>query len=295
MVERLSSLGRVASARPPKPEAQAKPPTEEKRLALFSGDRLSLEARVPSLERQLSRTRPTPIPPEGRLEYYQQRHQDFQARYPDASPPSYYLGYGDVYVRRFTEVLSPELSEEGQEWMVRARQNLQLAIEAELARNPEIELDDQAFTAFAYATHSRAYLDAGLTRLPIDDLIRVAVTPNLRDTLNKAGLAVIAETAEVVARDKLAAALDAPKETAKELLHALATSPDLMRDVFNLLATTDNAQTLLDGLVKLGSWPKELAVSLMDELWARTNDRMQRAVDSFRKVREALRTGSGAA
>lgn len=295
MVERLSSLGRVASTRPPKPEAQTKPPAEAKRRALSSGDRLSLEARVPELERQLSRTRPTPIPPEGRLEYYQQRHQDFQARHPDASPPGYYLDYGDVYVRRFTEVLSPELSVEGQAWMVRARKNLQVAIEAELARNPEIELDDEAFTAFAYATHSRAYLDAGLTRLPVDDLIRVAVTPNLRDTLNKAGLAVIAETAEVVARDKLAAAMDAPQEMVQELLHALATSPDLMRDVFTLLATTDNAQALLDGLVALRAWPKELAASLMDRLLAVTNDRMQRAVDAFRRLREALLAGEKAA
>jgi hypothetical protein len=250
--------------------------------AASQGDRLLLA------ERTVPRTRPTPIPPEGHLDYYQRRHQDFLARYPEAAPPTYYMGYGNLYVRRFTTELSPELSEKGQAWLAQARKNLQVAIEAELARNPEIELDDQTFTAFAYATHSRAYLDAGLTGLPIDDLIRVAVTPNLRDTLNRKGLAVIAETAEAVARDKLAAAMNAPAEIAQELLNALKTSPDLVRDVAKLLNTTDNSRLLLEGLVKLGSWPRNVSLDLMDHLWTFTTERMTQTIATFRQVRLPL-------
>jgi hypothetical protein len=246
------------------------------------GDRLLLGEGV---ERKVPPRRPTPLAPDGNLDYYQQRHRDFQARHPDSSPPTYYLGYGDVYVRRFTEVLSPELSREGQEWMVQARKNLQVAIETELARNPGIELNDEAFTAFAYATHSRAYLDAGLTKLPIDDLIRVAVTPDLKDTLNPTGLAVIAETAEEVARDKLAAAMAAPSETAQEVLNALKTSPDLVKDVVTLLATTENAQSLREGLLKLKAWPGEAAERLMDRVWDLTTERMKKAIDALRALR----------
>jgi hypothetical protein len=237
-----------------------------------SGDRLLLKSPIPA------KSRPNPIPPDGNLDYYQKRHLDFQARHPDRSPPTYYLGYGDVYVRRFTEVLSPELSKEGQEWLMRARQNLQSAIEDELLRHPDIELDDEAFTAFAYDTHSRAYLDAGLTDLPIDDLIRVAVTPNLSDTLNAKGIKVIAATAEEVARGKLAAAMDAPEELAAEVLHAIKTSPDLLEDVIKLLDTAENARTLREGLLKLKVW----SIEGIEGLWDLTTRKLKDAIEALR-------------
>ena len=43
-------------------------------------------------------------------------------------PPDYYMNYGDKYARRFTEELSPNLSERGQQWLVDARANLQEAM-----------------------------------------------------------------------------------------------------------------------------------------------------------------------
>jgi len=279
MVESVNTGGRTAPRRTLKTPAQAVSQALEASPAKVDGDRLQLgKTQAPAA------ARPTPIAPEGHLDYYRKRHLDFQARHPDLAPPSYYLNYGDVYVRRFTEVLSPELSKVGQEWMVRARKNLQVAIEDELARNPEIEKDDEAFTAFAYATHSRAYLDAGLTDLPIDDLLRVAVTPNLSDTLNRKGLAVIAETAELVARDKLAQAMGSPKEMAQEVLNALKTSPDLVGDVISLLATAENGRTLLNGLVKLKAWPGEVATSLMNRLLETTTTQFKHAVERFRSV-----------
>ncbi len=287
MLESLPPRGQGPRSRPPKTRivpssAQGAP---SKALA---GDRLILDSTLSDPDRKPVTSRPTPIKPEGNLDYYRDRQQDFVSRFPGATPPAYYMVYGDVYVRRFTLELSPELSAKGQEWMVRARKNLQVAIEAELARNPELELHDQAFTAFAYATHSRAYLDAGLSGLPIDDLIRIAVTPDLRDTLNPTGLAVIAETAEVIARDKLAAALDEPKETAQEILNALKTSPDLMRDVFNLLATHNNARTLFGGMVKLGTWPAKTTLALMDRLWTLTTEQLADSIEALRRLQPSF-------
>jgi len=280
MVEPLNSLGRSATLRSGKTPTPSKTQAEEAPKTPASGDRLLL-ASAPAT----SKARPTPIAPEGNLDYYQKRHLDFQARYPDQAPPSYYLGYGDVYVRRFTEVLSPELSRQGQDWLVQARKNLQAAIEDELARNPAIELDDEAFTAFAYDTHSRAYLDAGLTSLPVDDLIRVAVTPNLSDTLNAKGIKVISETAAIVAEDKLAKAMDAPDELAAEVLNAIKTSPDLLQDVLTLLDTAENAKTLREGLMKLKGLPGDSAKSLVQGFWDLTTRKLKEALDAFEAFR----------
>ncbi len=272
MVEPILPGTRTAPARAPRTLAKAKAQAEEAPKAPPVGDRLLLKNQAPA------KARPTPIAPDGNLDYYQKRHLDFQARHPDRSPPTYYLGYGDVYVRRFTEVLSPELSKEGQEWLMRARQNLQSAIEDELLRHPDAELDDEAFTAFAYDTHSKAYLDAGLTDLPLDDLIRVAVTPSLSDTLNAKGIKVIAETAEIVARDKLAVAMDAPTELAAEILHALKTSPDLLQDVVMLLDTAENARMLREGLLKLKAWP----TSVVEGIWDLTTRGVQKAIEALK-------------
>lgn len=280
MVESLTSRTRTTSVPASKVFHKVQAAREEKGKRVASGDSLSLTSAITTVKSQ-----PTPIEPEGRLDYYQRRHLDFQARHPDKSPPSYYLGYGDVYVRRFTEVLAPELSQEGQEWLVRARKNLQVAIEDELARNPDIELDDAAFTAFAYDTHGPAYLDAGLVDLPLGDLIRIAVTPNLSDTLNAKGLKVITETAGIVAREKLAAAMDAPEELAREMMDLIANSPDLLRDVVTLLDTAENARMLREGLLGLKSLPREAARSLVEGVYELT---MRKLRDVF-NVFEALR------
>lgn len=267
MVEPLKPVPRAVPPRTGRTPVKPRSVAAQAAAVAPQGDRLSLAG---GTARATHRARPTPIAPEGRLDYYQLRHHDFLARYPDGEPPSYYLDYGDVYVRRFTEVLSPELSEAGQAWLVQARKNLQVSIEDELARNPEIERDDAAFTTFAYATHSQAYLDAGLTELPLDDLLRIVVTPALEDTLNPTGLAVIQETAEAVAREKLAKAMHAPGAMAQEVLDAVKRSPDLIRDVAKLLATEENA---------------DFAVRLMDRLWMRMSERMETLLERFRAVR----------
>lgn len=150
---------------------------------------------------------PAMIPPLGRLDFYRRRHEDFVARHPELPPPSYYLDYGDKYIRRFTEVLNPTLTPAGQAWLAQARLNLQVAIATELARDPaafdQLEQDDPAFKDFAYATHSKAYLDAGMAELPLKDLIKIGMTPDVSDLFTRAGLEQVVEVAAGIARARV--------------------------------------------------------------------------------------------
>jgi len=141
---------------------------------------------------------PNAVPAVGEVAYYQQRHDDFAARYPDGpAPPTYYLGYGGKYVARFTNELYPQLSPAGQAWLVQTRINLQTAIENRRAADPAafdaLEKNDTAFTAFAYETHADAYLNAGLQNLNPFDLARVGLTPDVQDLLTREGIAQAAE------------------------------------------------------------------------------------------------------
>lgn len=128
---------------------------------------------------------PRSVTASGQLDYYRRRQQDFLRRHPGQKAPRYYLTYGDKYVRRFSAHLAPELSPEGQAWLIRARRQLQEAMEAARSRDPvafdRLEQDDQAFTRFAYATHVRAYLQAGFQDLPAADLMHIVSGLDRRD------------------------------------------------------------------------------------------------------------------
>jgi len=148
---------------------------------------------------------PNPVTADGNRDYYANRNGDFISRYSDCTqdgrpmfqPPSYYMSYGDVYVRRFKDELRPRLSAEGQAWLDQAAINLQVAIEdrraADAAAFDQLEKDDAAFLAFCYATHADAYWDAGLENLGVFDLARVALTPNVRDLVTREGLSQAAD------------------------------------------------------------------------------------------------------
>lgn len=98
---------------------------------------------------------PTPFPPSriGDLDYYRFRRDDFLARNPGVTPPDYYMDYGDKYINRFSNDTFPHLSREGQDWLLRARANLQKEIEARLNKNPEgfaqLERNPDQFRDFA--------------------------------------------------------------------------------------------------------------------------------------------------
>lgn len=150
-----------------------------------------------ALSPALAQPSPEPCPADGDLGYYRCRADDFVRRQPAAEPPDYYLSYGDRYVRRFSEETRPLLSPAGQAWLDRVREGLQQALEAERARDPlgfaDLERDSARFLDFAYDTHPRAYLEAGLSELPVRDLLIIGSTPDARDLLSARGRRQIIE------------------------------------------------------------------------------------------------------
>lgn len=115
--------------------------------------------------------------------------------------------YGYKYCVRFTNVLMPTLSDDGKRWLTLAKQLLQEYMEAGVAdmnfvsvRNKDynsrynlnsekglekfytkVENRNDEFRDFAFATHPDAYLDAGMTGIPISDKIKVSMTPDFKE------------------------------------------------------------------------------------------------------------------
>jgi hypothetical protein len=137
---------------------------------------------------------PAPCTADGDLDYYRCRAADFSQRNPGLDPPDYYLEYGDVYVRRFTEETRPLLSPAGQAWLEGTRERLQRAMESRREQDPvayaRLERDPAAFRAFAYETHPPSY-EAGLDRLPLRDLVLIVTTPDAQDVLGRDGAAQV--------------------------------------------------------------------------------------------------------
>ena len=131
---------------------------------------------------------PSKIPAECPMgpDFYRCRYNDFYRRHPGAPPPhapSYYLNYGDKYYKRFHAYTTDDLTPEGLAWMDRTGVNLQEAMEAKRLEDPmayaQLEEDDAAFKRFAYDTHPRSYIDAGLFKLPVQDLQKIRPHPRL--------------------------------------------------------------------------------------------------------------------
>jgi hypothetical protein len=131
---------------------------------------------------------------DGDLDYYRCRAADFSRRNPDLAPPDYYLEYGDVYVRRFTDETRPLLSPDGQAWLDGTRTRLQRAMESRRAADPvgyaQLERDPTAFRTFAFETHPPAY-ETGLAGLPLRDLVLIVTTPDVQDVLGVDGAAQV--------------------------------------------------------------------------------------------------------
>ena len=131
------------------------------------------------------------------IDYYRERARDYVVRHTlptdqPGRPPVYYLDYGDKYARRFMQVLRPTMSAAGQRWIDATFRRLQVLLERRRAADPrwfaELEEDTRAFQCLAYGTHAQAYIECGIAKLPLSDLVRIARTPNLRDLLTRAGL-----------------------------------------------------------------------------------------------------------
>lgn len=128
-------------------------------------------------------THPTPAPNDilGSERYYSWRAADFKSRFSEVDLPDYYLEYGDKYVQRFLHQTRPMLSESGQYWLDKVLLFLQEYMEEKLAQIPEIELNHEAFTAFAFNSHIVAYQSADFKNLPLQDLVIIAFTPDIKD------------------------------------------------------------------------------------------------------------------
>ncbi len=133
---------------------------------------------------------PFPFSQIGSLQYYVWRKKDFEKRNPGKRAPNYYADYGDKYIQRFTNETNKQLSAEGQAWLKVARKKLQIAMEDELAKkgNENLELDEEKFKAMAFRTHVDAYWKAGLKDLNTVDLVAIVLTPNFNDLMSKEGI-----------------------------------------------------------------------------------------------------------
>jgi len=108
--------------------------------------------------------------------------------------------YGYKYCMVFSNNLMPRLSKGGQKWLKKARENLQDYMDQGLINETyqskynegfnekevvktlkDVELNENWFQEFAFATHPDAYLDAGLLYISIEDKIEVSLTPDFKE------------------------------------------------------------------------------------------------------------------
>ena len=164
------------------------------------GDGFESAGRVSSAGRASGASAARNLPAEVRTpasDYYKQRYDDFVRRNPGQTPPDYYLGYGQKYLEKFSALGAKDLSPAGLAWRDRTLKALQDAIEMKRAEDPaafaQLERDPAAFKKFAYDTHSDAYVNSGLFKLPAQDLVKIATTPELRDLLTPDGVRQIAD------------------------------------------------------------------------------------------------------
>lgn len=134
-------------------------------------------------------------------DYYRQRYEDFVRRNPGATPPDYYLNYGQKYLDKFSSLGPKDMSPAGLAWRDKTLKALQDAIETKRAEDPaafaQLERDPAAFKKFCYDSHPDAYVQSGLFGLPAQDLVKIATTPELRDLLGKDG---IRQTVDVIGK-----------------------------------------------------------------------------------------------
>ena len=142
---------------------------------------------------------PTPPKPDkldeyiGKDNYYLKRIEDFKKRYPNAEEPDYYKNYGDFYLHEFKYKTYNMLSSEGKTWCLKTLELLQRAMSNLLSNDPDLELDNNAFTKAAFATHVQAYCEAGIMWLSVLDKALIFTTVYPSDLFSGNGLKQVAE------------------------------------------------------------------------------------------------------
>lgn len=164
--------------------------------------------------------------PTGTRDYYTKRLEDFQRRNPGMTPPDYYLNYGQKYCDRFSSLTSKDLSPQGLAWRDRTLKALQEGMEAKRREDPagfaQLERDPEAFKKFAYGTHPDAYVNSGLYHLPVQDLVKIGSTPDLKDLFTKDGVnQVVAALGKMSPSDAVHVAEASVKEAAHDVVSHL--------------------------------------------------------------------------
>lgn len=195
---------------PPSPPVACEPPDVQCEQIAYGPD-ACLVADNGSADPSLSfglEPKPAPKWMLGRTEYYRWRLEDFRARHPGKPAPDYYLHYGEKYAERFSRETAKELSPAGQAWLARARLNLQVAFENLRNQDPQrfeqLERDPDAFRSFAFRTHAKAYLDAGIAKLPMSDWVTIGLTPDTFDLLQPEGIEQAYEVLEGIVEEEMA-------------------------------------------------------------------------------------------
>lgn len=154
----------------------------------------------------------------GSKQYYRARHDDFLARNPGQRAPDYYLEFGEVEAKLFTEGAYPRLSEAGRGWLLRTFALLQQKIELQRAKDPSafeaLEADPDRLEDFSFATHAEAYLEAGVAALSVRDLAVIVSTPTAEHLIDPRAFVEAYKTAKGIARGRA----DAARATAEALM-----------------------------------------------------------------------------
>ncbi len=121
--------------------------------------------------------------------YYIARARDYQIRNKTNKIPEYYIEYGNKYMFKFKYETKNLLSSQGKDWSDKTLRYLHQAMESELQKSKvDMENDSWKLKNFAYETHPKAYIDAGLFDLSKEDWFRIVKTPDFADLSTPSGL-----------------------------------------------------------------------------------------------------------
>ena len=195
-----------------------------------------------------------PAVTKGTCEYYKLRNENYIERHGvhkgSCNPPNYYLNYGFKYCSRFKTETYPNLSPQGQQWLLDVLEDLQDFMELGVVgmkyvskENTDfnddvektgglsvfytgIECRNADFQAFAFATHPDAYRPKDMENLPAEDLVRIGLTPDLgewRDAATREQAGIMWEKMDVgkIVGNTVDRVIDGAKDKAQDAIEGI--------------------------------------------------------------------------